>query len=289
MKSILHRRSLAVLALAAATWLAGSMTAADAAQKAAAPSAAESKSPPVALITGSDRGIGFALVQELASRDWRVIATCRDPGHAEALKTFAAANARVTIEPLDVADNAAIEALSARYRAQPIDALINNAGIAGSLGNVSPGSSSPEEFAQVLRVNTYAPLKISAAFLEQVAASKQKKIVAITSGLGSLFQAPQFKGTTDYSISKAGLNMAMRLLQSQVRERGVLVGLVTPGPVDTDMQRAYRAAAAQAGHPISAATLSPAESARTLADYIETLGPEKAGRFYSYNGQEIPW
>lgn len=289
MKSILHRLLLTVAALAAAAWMTGNVTAAVAAQRVTAPAAAESKSPPVALITGSDRGIGFALVQELASRGWRVIATCRDPGHGEALKTFAATNARVTIEPLDVADNAAIEALAARYRDQPIDALINNAGIGGGLGNAGLGSLSPEEFAQVLRVNTYAPLKISAAFLEQVAASRQKKIVALTSGLGSVFQAPQFKGTTDYSISKAGLNMAMRILQSEVRARGVLVGLVTPGPVDTDMQRAFRATAAQAGNPISAPTLTAAESARSLADYIETLGPEKAGRFYSYNGQEIPW
>jgi short-subunit dehydrogenase len=83
--------------------------------------------------------------------------------------------------------------------------------------------------------------------------------------------------------------MAMRILQSEVHERGVLVGLVTPGPVDTDMQRAYRAAAAHSGKPLTTPTLTPAESARSLVDYIETLGPEKSGRFYSYTGQEVPW
>jgi NAD(P)-dependent dehydrogenase (short-subunit alcohol dehydrogenase family) len=250
---------------------------------------ASSKSAPVALITGSDRGIGFALVQELETRGWRVVATCRDPEHADALKMFAAAHPRVAIEPLDVTDNAAIEALSARYRAQPIDVLINNAGIAPNLGTPGFGSLSPEDFAQAMRVNTYAPLKISVAFLDQVAASRQKKIVSISSGMGSLLQAPQFKGTTYYSISKAGLNMAMRLLEAEAHGRGVLVGLVVPGPVDTDMSRAYRAAAAQSGNPITTPRLSPAESARTLADYIEALGPERSGRFYNYNGQELPW
>lgn len=122
-----------------------------------------------------------------------------------------------------------------------------------------------------------------------MAASKQKKIIAITSRLGSIFQASQFKGTTYYSISKAGLNMAMRILQSETHDRGVLIGLVTPGPVDTDMQRAYRAAAAQSGKPLTAPTITPAESARSLADYIETLGDEKSGRFYTYNGLEVPW
>jgi hypothetical protein len=55
------------------------------------------------------------------------------------------------------------------------------------------------------------------------------------------------------------------------------------------MQRAYRAAAAQSGKPLSAPTITAAESARSLADYIETLGPAKAGRFYSYTGAELPW
>jgi hypothetical protein len=69
----------------------------------------------------------------------------------------------------------------------------------------------------------------------------------------------------------------------EVRGRGVLVGLVVPGPVDTDMSRAYRAAAAQSGRPVTTPVLSPAESARTLADYVEALGPERSGRFYGYN------
>jgi NAD(P)-dependent dehydrogenase (short-subunit alcohol dehydrogenase family) len=285
MKSRSLCRLLAVFACLVTAWCAASDATADGGDT----SATGSTSPPLALITGSDRGIGFALVQELETRGWRVVATCRDPGHADALHTFAAAHPRVTIEPLDVADNAAIEALSARYRGQPIDLLVNNAAIAPSLGSSGFGSLSPDEFAQVMRVNTYAPLKISLAFLDQVAASRQKKIVSISSGMGSLLQAPQYSGTAYYSISKAGLNMAMRILETEVRGRGVLVGLVVPGPVDTDMSRAYRAAAAQSGKPIATPVLSPAESARTLADYIETLGPEKSGRYYSYNGQEMPW
>lgn len=245
--------------------------------------------PPVALITGADRGIGLALTQELVTRGWRVLATCRDPAHAEALKAFAATHPLVGIDTLDVTDNVAIDALAAHYKSLPIDALINNAGVGGNIGGVDLGDVSPENFDKVLRVNTYAPLRMSLAFLDQVAASRQKKIIAITSGLGSMLNAPQYKGTAVYSISKAGLNMAMRLLQTEVRDRGVLVGLVTPGPVDTDMHRAYEAAAAQAGHPLTTPTISPAESARALADYIEKLGPEKAGRVYSYMGQEIPW
>jgi len=289
MKATFHRRLAVLSALVAVGSIPAGLIAAEVAVKPAHPATIDAKAAPVALITGSDRGIGFALVQELSRRGWRVIATCRDPAGADALETFAAGNPRVLIEALDVGDDAAIDALSARYHDQPIDALINNAGVGGGLGSSVMGNLSAAEFTRVLRVNTYAPLKVSAAFLEQVAASRQKKIIAITSGLGSLFLAPQFKDTSYYSISKAGLNMAMRILQSDAQDRAVLVGLVTPGPVDTDMQRAYRAAAAQSGKPINTPAVTAAESARSLADYIETLGPAKAGRFYSYTGAELPW
>jgi len=260
---------------------------AQAAAPAQAPTA-PAADPAVALITGSDRGIGLALTEELAARGWKVVATCRDPAHAQALREFAATHPQVTIETLDVTDIAGINALAGKYRGKPIDALINNAGV-GILGFPHAGELDPGEFQRVMLVNTYAPVRLAGAFLEQVAASRQRKIIAITSSLGSIWQAPQSRLSYFYNISKAGLNMGMRLLQNEVRDRGILVGIVHPGPVDTDMQRGYRAAAAQAGAPITSPALSPEESARSLATYIETLGPEKAGRFYSYNGQEVPW
>jgi NAD(P)-dependent dehydrogenase (short-subunit alcohol dehydrogenase family) len=245
--------------------------------------------PPVALITGSDRGIGFALTQELVARGWKVIATCREPPHAQALQEFAASHPAVTIDALDVANTEAIDVLAAKYHGQPIDVLINNAGL-GILSLPSAAALSAEEFQRVILVNTFAPLRVSGAFLEQVAASRQRKIIAISSGLGSIWLAPQASSQAyAYAVSKAGLNMAMRLLQNEVRDRGIVIGIVSPGPVDTDMQRAYRDAAAQVGSPITAPQLSAADSAKGLANYIESMGAEKAGRFYSYTGQEIPW
>ena len=68
------------------------------------------------------------------------------------------------------------------------------------------------------------------------------------------------------------------------------LGIVSPGPVDTDMQKAYRANAAQVGKPVTMAAITPADSARGLVNYIEGLGADKAGRFWSaYTGQEVPW
>ncbi len=246
--------------------------------------------PPVALVTGSDRGIGFALTQELVARGWKVLATCRDPAHAQPLREFAATHPLVVIETLDVADNAAIDALAGKYRDQPIDALINNAAITGDFAAQRLNALDADGFQQVMRVNVYAPLRMARAFLEQLSGSRQKKIIAISSGAGSLFTAPQAPDTYYYDMSKAALNLGMRLLQNDVRSRGILVGIVSPGPVDTDMQKAYRANAAQAGKPMTMAAIAPADSARSLANYIEGLATDKAGRFWSaYTGQEVPW
>ena len=245
---------------------------------------------PVALITGSDRGIGFALTQEFVSRGWKVIATCRDPSHAQALHEYAAAHPQVAIEPLDVGDNSAIDAVAGKYHGQPIDALINNAGIAGDFAAQRLNTLESESFQQVMRVNAYAPLRMARAFLESVSISRQKKIIAISSGAGSLFTAPQAPDSYYYDMSKAALNMGMRLLQNDVRARGVMVGIVSPGPVDTDMQKAYRANAAQVGKPMTMPAILLADSARALVNYIEGLAADKAGRFWSaYTGQEVPW
>jgi NAD(P)-dependent dehydrogenase (short-subunit alcohol dehydrogenase family) len=133
-----------------------------------------------------------------------VLATCRDPAHAQALQQFAASHSLVTIEALDVTNTSAIDALSAQYRGKPIDALINNAGI-GTASSPRASELDPEEFQRARLVNTYAPLRAAGAFLEQVAASRQRKIIAITSGLGSLWQAPQatLRGSSSGTCSPA--------------------------------------------------------------------------------------
>jgi NAD(P)-dependent dehydrogenase (short-subunit alcohol dehydrogenase family) len=254
--------------------------------------AATAGAAPVALITGSDRGLGFALVQDLTARGWRVIATCRTPEKASELRAFAAANPTVVIERLDVADDAAIDALAAKLRGQPIDALINNAGVIGRVGTPRLEDMDPVELQRVMRVNTYAPMRLARTFLPNIEASGHKKIVSLSSGLGSLTRVPDFAQNApgyDYAISKAGLNIGMRMLAYEVKSRGVLLGLVSPGAIDTTMQAQVRAASAAEGKPITTPMVTPAESARGVVDFIIALDGEKSGRFFSFTGAEIPW
>jgi len=251
--------------------------------------------PGTTMITGSDRGLGFALVQEFESRGWQVIATARDPAKATDLNAFAKAHPRVTVETLDVTDTAGIDALAVKLKDRPIDALVNNAGIAGTFEGQQTATLDQDEFVRVLRVNSYGPLRISAAFLDHVAASKQRKIIGISSGYGSLASVESlassgYPSSYFYAMSKAALNMGLRefALDPGAR-RGVTTVLLSPGAVDTDMQRTIRADVARAGKPITLPTRTPAEVAHAMVLAIEQLKPEQNGKFYSLSGKEVPW
>lgn len=239
---------------------------------------------PVALVTGANRGIGLALSTVLAEKGWRVIATCRDPEHADELKALSARHPTVALERLDVTDSAGLQALEAKYHGQPIDVLINNAGILGNPEAQQLGNFDQKTFEDVMRVNAFAPLRVAQAFLENVAASGQKKIVTLTSGAGSLAAVGQARDNYFYRMSKSASNMSMLLLQNEVRPRGVIVALVSPGPVDTQMNREWRH-----GAPPSPSLLSPLESATAVVTVIEQLTPERAAHALSYDGREIPW
>jgi NAD(P)-dependent dehydrogenase (short-subunit alcohol dehydrogenase family) len=272
--------------------LLGCALSARAADRAAAPEPAPN--PGTALITGSDRGIGLALAREFESRGWHVIATCRDPAKATELTNFAHDHKTVSIEKLDVSDDAAIDALVAKLKGQPIDALVNNAGVTDTVEGQTLAKLDPDAFGRVLRVNSYAPLRVSAAFLELVAASKQRKIIGMSSGYGSLGQVEEttahgYPNAYYYAMSKAALNMGLRKFAFVVAPRQVTTVLLSPGAVDTDMQRDIREQMAKIGKPITLPMLTPAESAHSMVLTIERLKPEQNGEFLARNGTVIPW
>jgi len=249
----------------------------------------QKQTPPLALITGSNRGIGLAVAEEFAQRGWKVIATCRDPDHAVELKRFAAMHPTVVVEALDVADDSAIDRLADKYHGQAIDVLFHNAGVGGQVKEQQLSAIGSDTFEQFMRVNAYAPIRVSRAFLDNVAASQQRKIIAMSSPFASSSLASQYRDLIFYSMSKAALNRGMRGLQAEVAPRGILVGLVSPGPVDTDMQRELRSGLAALGKVDVRPALKPAESARTLVDFVEALNSDRAGHFLNYKGEEIPW
>jgi NAD(P)-dependent dehydrogenase (short-subunit alcohol dehydrogenase family) len=237
---------------------------------------------PTVLITGASRGIGLELARAYAGRGWGVIATCRNPATAAELKAIAAGHANLVIERLDVTDFRQIDALAARYKAVPIDVLINNAGILGDNDRQKFGSFDYAAFDEVMAINVKGPTRMAEAFIDNVAASEQKKIINISSLVGSI--GFTFGGQTFYRASKAALNMTMRNLSKELRRsaiparRDVIVGLINPGVVDTGFAK-------KVPIPMITAEVSATGVVRVIDGY--TL--ETSGNFLDYTGKTLPW
>jgi len=231
------------------------------------------------LITGSNRGIGLEFTRQYAQRGWKVIATCRSPDKAMALNALAQEFPNVIIEQLDVTDHEMIDALAQKYRGTPIDILLNNAGINPSPGDQMLGSIDYDLFRTILETNTIGPIKMAEAFMEHVRASEQKKIMTLSSRMGSIELSPRFRGATGpYRVSKAGVNMAMRVVYASVGRQGVIVGIFDPGLVDTDQAKSV---------PLEK---MPAEvSVAAMIEVIANFNSENSGRFIQYDGEAVPW
>ena len=230
------------------------------------------------LVTGSNRGIGFEFVKQYAEKGWTVIATARNPEKADASKALSAQHSTITIEKLDVTRDDEITALVTKYKGQPIDILINNAGISG--GGVKyqmPHNLKYDVLYEVIEVNAVGPLKMAEAFEENVLASQRKMVMNVSSGQGSLTRA-QGAYLHFYRTSKAALNMLMRVYADGVRAKGITVGLLAPGATDTDFM---------ANVPIPKG--KPSERVAGMIAVIDSFKPEMSGSFLDWQGKTVPW
>ena len=248
---------------------------------------------PTVLVTGSNRGLGFAFVQAYADKQWNVIATCRNPSKADKLQQLAADNNHIVIEALDVTDFDEVNALAAKYKGRPIDVLLNNAGILVSIERIRLGSVDYELMDNMFKVNSIGPLKVSEAFLENVAASSQKKIITMST-IGGSIGSIKGPGAYQYRASKAAVNMIMRIMSFEVADRGVIVSMIHPGMVDTggylDADVATLPPRVREAMPMIRKTfVRPRESVDQMITLIDGLTPEVSGQFYDFKGDTLPW
>lgn len=233
---------------------------------------------PTVLITGANRGIGLEYARQYAERDWNVIATARRPEEATELADYAGKHPRLKIEALDVTDFGAVDALVAKLDGAPVDVLVNNAGITGGARAQIPGRFDYDVYRQVLEVNVIAPLKLVEALLPNLEASRQKKVVNVSSSEGSIGSVDSGR-VLFYRSSKAALNMEMRNMAYLLRNKGIAVAMINPGPVDTDMM---------AGMPKSMLRTRE-ESVEDLIRITDRLTVENTGRLWNYSGELLPW
>jgi NAD(P)-dependent dehydrogenase (short-subunit alcohol dehydrogenase family) len=232
---------------------------------------------PTVFITGSNRGIGLELAKEYAQRGWHVIATTRQPAEAKELQQLAAAHPNVQVEALDVTQHAMIDALAQRLKQQPIDVLINNAGIAGSMQAQGFGHMNYDVFRNTLEVNTIAPLKLSEALLGSLRSGAQKKVILIGTSEAS-FAGIDAARLYFYRSSKAAAHMLMLNLAFELKGQGIAVAVINPGPVDTDMMKGVRM-------PLQ----PPAVAVAKVIAIIDKLDVADTGKFWSYRGGFVPW
>lgn len=235
---------------------------------------------PSMLVTGANRGLGLEMARQFGADGWRIHACCRAPEAAPALAALAAdSGGAVTVHPLDVGSAEGIAALAEALRGTALDMLVNNAGVLGhSIDERGPGAFGTLDYAaweRVHAINTVAPLRMAEAFVEHVAASEMKLMFFMSTHMGSIADLAE-GGFYPYRSSKAALNLLVKALSIDLAPRGVRTIAVHPGWVSTDMGS-------------SAAPVTPPESVAGIRRVVAGYGAERTGRFYQYDGKELPW
>jgi NAD(P)-dependent dehydrogenase (short-subunit alcohol dehydrogenase family) len=226
------------------------------------------------LITGANRGIGLALAEAFVQRGDRVIAAVRDPFRVpDFLKT--APREQMILIGMDVADARSVERAAASVK-EPIDVVINNAGISGHRAD-STLDMDIEDFLNTLSVNTLGPLRVARAFLPHLRQSERGRILNISTQMASLTYASAFKSDRmAYRASKTALNKVMQGMATDLKADNIAVALAHPGWVKTDMGG-------------QAADLKVAESAAGLLKLIDSLTLDHTGQFFRWDGTIHPW
>jgi NAD(P)-dependent dehydrogenase (short-subunit alcohol dehydrogenase family) len=239
---------------------------------------------PTVLITGANRGIGLEFTRQYAADGWDVIACCRDPegDSAADLRDIAAGSeGRVAIEAMDMLDHASIEAVAAAYKGQPVDVLINNAGIIGPvpipdhLDAQHFGTIDYEVWDTVIRTNTFAPIKMAEAFADNIRAGEQRKIITLSSTVGS-FQEERIPAFC-YCTSKTAVTKAVQLLAEVLRGENIIAMAFCPGHVKTRMGEA------------GGATVEIPDSVTGMRGLIAGFTMSDTGTFRRYNGDTVAW
>jgi NAD(P)-dependent dehydrogenase (short-subunit alcohol dehydrogenase family) len=228
------------------------------------------------LITGCSRGIGLALVREMAACGWHVLAGARHPAAAHALQAVAqnATPGSVDILALDVRHDESVRAAAeeAMAKVRSLDVLVNNAGVFPENGSEPLEQLPLECFEEAFAVNVVGVARVTRMFLPLLTRAAHPRVVNMSSLAGSIGEKEDARHYC-YSSSKAALNMLTRAMAAELRPRGVTVVAVTPGWVKTEM-----------GGPN--AKITAEESARSLAATIDRVSHHDAGQFLDRDGNK---
>lgn len=205
------------------------------------------KSERIALVTGANKGIGRAIVEQLAALGWTVVLAARDGGRGEAAAAeLRAAGHDVRFVRLDVTDPETVEAAAAWVDEAfgRLDSLVNNAGISGDYAAQAPSSAGVDGIRAVFDTNVFGVVRVTNAMLPLLRRSSAPRVVNVSSGVGSLAQMTdpghyfaRLPASAAYAPSKTALNSLTVQYAKELKDTGILVNAADPGACATDFTR----------------------------------------------------
>ena len=235
---------------------------------------------PTVFITGSNRNIGLEFVKQFSENNWNVIATARNPEEAKELQIIANEQDNVVIEQLDVTDHEQIESLAEKYTDQPIDILLSNAALTPRYKSAFKKIKGVDfDIARSsFEINVLGPLKLIQSFMPNVEKSQGKKIIALSSKVGSFGERPKIPFMYSYSISKAALNSLLYSLSFESKRKNIVVVAISPGMVNTTPGMKLPGA------------IEDEESVTKMMQVIDDLTMADNGHFINYeDGRQLAW
>ena len=233
------------------------------------------------LVTGANRGLGLEFTKQILEAGHNVYAACRNINDIEDLDLlFAEYKDKLIVVNLDINDHDSILSLSNRLKDVSIDVMINNAGTIGPLPYFENtfkqhyGTIDYGVWSDVFKTNLFGPVKMAETFLENIENGNDKKMIFISSVVGSI--ADDHQKAFAYATSKTALNKSVALLADILKEKEIKVLAMCPGYVKTRMNG-------------GGANLEPEESIEGMLEQIEKLDTESSGSFVRYNGESINW
>lgn len=222
------------------------------------------------LITGANRGIGLEFAKQYQKDDWNVLACCRHPEFATELNKT---KKHLKVIKLDLNDKCSFKQLKSQLAEQPIDILINNAGIVGTQDCFNEVTA--DALLSTFQTNTMGPILVAQSAVPSLEMGNSKLIVNISSYYGCI----EWNNEVDYfaySVSKSALNAATKCMANRLKSKNIIVISMDPGWVKTDMGGVL-------------ADLSPQQSISGMRNILEKLTLTDTGKFYRYNGGLMPW
>ena len=226
------------------------------------------------LVTGANRGLGIEFVEQYLNEGNDVIATYRNENSSMDLIEMGNERSNLKLLQLDVSSNKSLNSFAENLGDSPIDIFINNAGVYGPR-NSSFGNVDEENWIPAIKINAIAPILLTQLIIKNIRSGADKKLIFVTSKMGSI-DDNKGGGAYVYRSSKTALNAVVKSLSVDLENEGIVVALIHPGWVKTDM-----------GGPN--ALIDKDTSVRGMTEVISNLDISSTGNFYNYDGSIIPW